>query len=125
VVTQIELLKSVELTATMNVVPVIGRLSLREYVALLFSFLFIAFEIILRIIISVLPKSVITWFYERSRALFHFFAGQPDLTSNEKKILDRILRASDFGELCNIFGYTHEEHVVLTKVCSHLIKPAM
>jgi len=101
----------------MKSVPVIGRLSLREYVALLFGFLFIAFEVVLRIVVSILPKPVIAWFYDRSRALFDFFVGQPDIASKEKEISDKLLKASDFEELCRIFGYTHEEHVVLTKVC--------
>ena len=102
----------------MDGVPVIGRLSLPEYIALLFGFLFLAFEVMLRVVVSVLPKAVITWFYDQSRALFHFFAGESDLTPTERILSKEISKARDFGELCSLFGYTHEEHVALTKVCS-------
>ena len=102
----------------MDGVPVIGRLSLPEYIALLFGFLFLAFEVLLRVVVSLLPKAVITWFYDQSRALFHFFAGESDLTPTERRLSKEISKARDFGELCSLFGYTHEEHVALTKVCS-------
>ncbi|KAF8893876.1 triacylglycerol lipase [Infundibulicybe gibba] len=95
-------------------VPLIGRLSPREYVALVFGSLFILVEGFIRIIILFLPKPVINWFYKRSRALFHL-GGRPRDKSAEKKQADRILAARDFGELCNVYGYIHEEHVVLTK----------
>jgi len=97
-------------------VPLIGRLSFREYAVVIFGFSFLALESILHITILFLPKPVIDWFYRRSRALFHFIAGrQPKDRSAEEKATDRILNARDFGELSSIYGYTHEEHVVLTK----------
>lgn len=96
-------------------VPVLGRLSFRDYGALIFGFLFLAFESLLQIIIVCLPKPVINWFYRRSRALFNRVSERPKHRSEEKKSGDRILNARDFGELCSIYGYTHEEHVVLTK----------
>lgn len=96
-------------------VPLIGRLSSHEYVALVLGSLFIAFESVLRLIILCLPKPIINWFYQRSRSLFiHFVQPQKEKTA-EKKASDKILNARDFGELCNVYGYTHEEHVVLTK----------
>ena len=104
-------------------VPVIGRLSLPEYIALFVGFLFLVFEVLLRIVVSFLPKPVITWFYDRSRALFHFFAGAPDLISEDRILARKIAKAADFGELCRLFGYTHEEHVVLTKVQCILLAP--
>ena len=96
-------------------VPLLGRLSFREYTAVLFGFCFLALESILHIIILFLPKPVIDWFYRRSQALFHHIEGQPKDRSAEKRAADRILNARDFAELANIYGYTHEEHVVLTK----------
>ena len=96
-------------------VPLLGRLSFREYAAVIFGFGFLALESILHIIILFLPKPVIDWFYHRSQALFHLIAGQPEVRSAEKKAADRILDAKDFGELASVYGYTHEEHVVLTK----------
>ncbi|CAA7261644.1 unnamed protein product [Cyclocybe aegerita] len=91
------------------------RLSLRDYIAVVLSFTALALESVLHIIVLFLPKPVINWFYRRSRALFHRASGQQKDRSEEKKASERILNARDFGELCSIYGYTHEEHVVLTK----------
>lgn len=105
-------------------VPLIGRLSGREYGAVLIGFLIIALETLLRIVIWFLPNRIIRWFYDKSRTLFHHFASKnPPKTkkkpakaqSKEQAISDRILKAADFEELCAIHGYTHEEHVVMTK----------
>lgn len=96
-------------------VPLLGRLSFREYAAAIFGFSFLALESILHIIILFLPKPVIDWFYRRSQALFHFIGGQPKDGSEEERAANCILNARDFGELVSIYGYTHEEHVVLTK----------
>ncbi|KAH9485150.1 putative lipase C16A3.12c [Psilocybe cubensis] len=96
-------------------VPLLGRLSFRDYGALIFGFLFLALESLLHIIIVCLPKPVINWFYRRSRALFNRLSERRKHRSEEKKAGDRILNARDFGELCSIYGYIHEEHVVLTK----------
>ncbi|KAJ7874807.1 Alpha/Beta hydrolase protein [Mycena olivaceomarginata] len=96
-------------------IPLIGRLSLREYVVLSFGLLFLVAEGLLHIVILFLPKFIIDFCYIRSRSLFHRITGPPKLKSEEKRIADRILHARDFGELCAIYGYTPEEHVVLTK----------
>ena len=96
-------------------VPLLGRLSFREYAAVIFGFNFLALESVLHVIILFLPKPVIDWFYRRSQALFHFFGGQPKDRSAEKKAANHILNARDFEELVTFYGYTHEEHVVLTK----------
>ncbi|TBU35159.1 triacylglycerol lipase [Dichomitus squalens] len=95
--------------------PFLGRLTTRDYVALIFGGLFVALETILTFIISFLPKSVIQWFYERSRTIFHVVVGPPIPKSDEQRLAERIRRAEDFQRLCEIFGYQHEEHVVLTK----------
>ncbi|KAF7362150.1 Triacylglycerol lipase [Mycena venus] len=96
-------------------IPLIGRLSPREYIVLSFGLLFLVAEGLLHIVILLLPKFVIDFCYLRSRTLFHRVFGPPKLKSEEKRMADRILRARDFGELCSIYGYTPEEHVVLTK----------
>lgn len=96
-------------------IPLLGRLKSQEYVALVLGFLFIAFEVVIRLITLSLPKPIINWFYERSRSLFHKLSGGRKPQSAEKKTADRILKARDFSDLCEIFGYEHEEHVVLTK----------
>jgi lysosomal acid lipase/cholesteryl ester hydrolase len=100
--------------------PLIGRISGREYSALVFGFFFLLFETLLRLVIFFLPKPIILWFYDRSRSLFHHFAGQPKGKKTKckpKELLfaESILKAPDFEELCRIHGYTHEEHVVMTK----------
>ncbi|KAF8895703.1 triacylglycerol lipase [Gymnopilus junonius] len=95
--------------------PLLGRISFRDYAALIFGFTFLAFESVLHYIILLLPKPVINWFYRRSRALFHRISVKPKHRNPEKRAADKILNARDFGELCSIYGYTHEEHVVLTK----------
>ncbi|KAL4071356.1 Alpha/Beta hydrolase protein [Scleroderma yunnanense] len=98
-------------------VPVIGRLSFHEYTALLASVFILVFETLLRFIIILLPKSVIYWFYERSRILFHHFStsARPKSRSAEEDISNSIREAKDFGELCALRGYSYEEHVVMTK----------
>ncbi|KAH9944455.1 triacylglycerol lipase [Epithele typhae] len=95
--------------------PFLGRLTSRDYAALIFGGVFVLFEAILTLVISFLPKTVIEWFYDRSRSLFHFSVGPPIPKSPHQHLTDRIRRAEDFSRLCEIFGYEHEEHVVLTK----------
>jgi len=96
-------------------VPLLGRLDLYEYFALIFGFSFLAFESLLHIIILCLPMRVIDWFYCRSRDLFHLNNDTPEDMSEEHRLALRILKARDFGDICDIHGYTYEEHVVLTK----------
>lgn len=102
-------------TLIMPRLPLLGRLSFRDYAALVLGFLALVLESILHIIILFLPKPVINWFYKRSRALFHRLSPKPKAKDDEKEAVDAVLNARDFEELCAIHGYTHEEHVVLTK----------
>ncbi|KAI0639321.1 triacylglycerol lipase [Trametes polyzona] len=95
--------------------PFIGRLTSRDYAALVVGGLLVFLETILTFVIALLPKSVIQWFYDRSRSLFHLLVGPPIPKSDEHHCAERIRRAEDFQKLCEIFGYEHEEHVVLTK----------
>jgi lysosomal acid lipase/cholesteryl ester hydrolase len=97
--------------------PFIGRLSWREYAALVLGFLFIALERLIRLVIFFLPRSVIDWFYDRSRNLFDVFGsvGNRQPRTEEDVTSDKILKARDFGELCALFGYAFEEHIVRTK----------
>ncbi|KIJ65837.1 hypothetical protein HYDPIDRAFT_76439, partial [Hydnomerulius pinastri MD-312] len=99
----------------MGYVPLIGRLSFHEYAALVAGFSLLGFETLLRSIILFLPKPVIQWFYERSRVLFHRFSTTKKPKTAEEEVANAIRTAKDFGELCNFYGYTHEEHVVMTK----------
>ncbi|CAK5282438.1 unnamed protein product [Mycena citricolor] len=95
--------------------PLLGRLSFREYFVLVAGLLFVVLEGFIHIIILLLPKFVINFCYQRSRSLFHRIAGPPKSKSAQRLLADRIREARDFAELCSIYGYTHEEHVVLTK----------
>jgi lysosomal acid lipase/cholesteryl ester hydrolase len=96
-------------------VPILGRIRSREYAAILFGFVFVALETLLTFVIVFLPKPVIQWFYDRSKAIFHTIVGPPKPKTDEQKLAERIRRARDFESLCSIFGYTFEEHVILTK----------
>ncbi|KAF8761601.1 alpha/beta-hydrolase lipase region [Rhizoctonia solani] len=127
-------------------VPVLGRLSLREYTALVLGFCFVSFETLIRILTLALPTSVLAWFvntcmplakndqnralrfYEKSREIFIAHYGSdsssressPDRdskrpTSEEERRAEKIREAEDFEELCQIWGYTSESHVVQTK----------
>ncbi|KAF9268726.1 triacylglycerol lipase [Marasmius fiardii PR-910] len=96
-------------------VPLIGRLSVREYLALVFGFIFIAFEGLIRIVVLLLPKPIINWLYRRSRSLYDVYGPKRRGKPNDKKFAEKILRARDFAELCALYGYTPEEHVALTK----------
>jgi lysosomal acid lipase/cholesteryl ester hydrolase len=97
-------------------VPFLSRLRSHEYVALLVGFIFIILEGILQFLISFLPKTVINWFYDKSRALFLYFVHAGTSNPEKRRHADRIRKAGDFEELCALFGYRNvEEHVVLTK----------
>ncbi|KAK2464295.1 hypothetical protein APHAL10511_003752 [Amanita phalloides] len=96
--------------------PFLGRLFFREYVALILGFFVLALERLLQLAIFLLPKLVIDWFYLRSQALFRLLGGGTwERPSEENLMSDQILKAKDFGELCDLHGYMFEEHVVLTK----------
>ncbi|KAG6866209.1 hypothetical protein C0991_007234 [Blastosporella zonata] len=100
-------------------VPLIGRLSVREYSALVAGLAFVVFEALLHVVVALLPTPIIRWFYNRSRSLFNSFTTPPRSPKPPKplevKAAERILKARDFLDLCNIYGYVPEEHVVLTK----------
>lgn len=97
-------------------VPLIGRLSLKEYLALLIGLSILGAETFLRFTVLLLPKPIVAWFYNRSQVLFDRFAtarGKP--TTGEEAFASAIRAAKDFGELSALYGYAHEEHVVVTK----------
>lgn len=100
----------------MSRVPFIGRLNVVEYLALFSSFFLVALEAIIRIFTQALPNPVITIFYRISRRLFNRFTSSAAKKSATKRndISSRIRDASDFVDLCALFGYYAEEHVVQT-----------
>lgn len=91
---------------------------MREYTAVVVGFVIYTFETLLRAIIFFLPRSLIQYCHDLSRLAFYKFVlgASPDKPkTKERQLYDRIRDARDFEELCAIWGYTHEEHVVLTK----------
>jgi len=92
-----------------------------EYLALLFSFLFLIFESIIRVITLALPASVINFCYTKSRSLFNSFSSRKYTTvsssKQEKDIVAHVRKADGFTEICEIWNkgdWIVEEHVVQT-----------
>ncbi|KDQ20402.1 hypothetical protein BOTBODRAFT_100481 [Botryobasidium botryosum FD-172 SS1] len=105
-------------------VPLIGRLSLREYTAIVAGFTLLAFESLIRIATLAMPTPIIAWFHDYSRAVFHMVrppSPRPpsktlvEVEHENAKHVERIRTATSFTELCAIYGYEVEEHVVHTK----------
>ncbi|KAI1827743.1 Alpha/Beta hydrolase protein [Xylaria intraflava] len=98
-------------------VPFIGRLNVLEYIALVGSFLFVAFEAIVRILTLALPTSLINLFTDASRRVFNIISSPAHKRAEERKnaISTSIRNAADFVSICATYGYTAEEHVVQTK----------
>jgi lysosomal acid lipase/cholesteryl ester hydrolase len=98
-------------------IPFLGRLHPWEYLVLLSSFILIGLEGLIRIITLALPTPIINVFYRGSRRLFNYMSSPQGRKSRNKKkaVSTAIAQASDFLELCELFGYYAEEHVVQTK----------
>ncbi|KAI9894559.1 MAG: cholesterol esterase [Vezdaea aestivalis] len=88
----------------------------REYLALLGSFILIGLEFFIRIITFALPTPIIRFFYKRSRSLFNSLSSPQSKKSRAKKknFVTSIRDASDFVDLCDLYGYYAEEHVIQT-----------
>ncbi|KZF23051.1 alpha/beta-hydrolase [Xylona heveae TC161] len=97
-------------------VPVVGRLFIKEYMALLGSLILVGLEGFLRVITLALPGPVIRFCYNWSRSLFNYLSSPQGKKSRTKKknVVSSIAQASDFVDLCLLFGYEAEEHVVQT-----------
>ncbi|KAF8862712.1 alpha/beta-hydrolase [Acephala macrosclerotiorum] len=97
-------------------IPFLGRLNIREYIALVGSFILVGLEAVIRILTLALPSTIISLFYRASRRLFNRFASPAAKRSEHKKsnISTSVRNASDFVDLCALFGYYAEEHVVQT-----------
>lgn len=88
----------------------------REYLALFGSLIFILFEGLIRIITLGLPQPVIRFFYNQSKTLFNRLSSPSSRRARQKRksISQSVATCSDFTELCGLFGYYAEEHVVQT-----------
>ncbi|KAL2269583.1 hypothetical protein VTJ83DRAFT_1767 [Remersonia thermophila] len=98
-------------------VPFLGRLNIAEYVALIGSFLLVGLEAFIRIFTLALPTSLRDLCYRISRRLFNRFTTPAEKRAGRRRqsISTSIRNASDFVDLCAMYGYTAEEHVVQTK----------
>ncbi|RDW72463.1 sterol esterase [Aspergillus mulundensis] len=98
-------------------VPFIGRLFWFEYLTLFGSLILVLFEWVIHIITFCLPEPVINFFYERSKTIFNLVITpeRPENQGREKRRANAVAHASDFAEICSIFGYEAEEHIVQTK----------
>ena len=97
-------------------VPFIGRLFWHEYLALVASFLLITLEILVRTITLLLPSPIIKLCYRISRNAFNSLSSTQSRRSRNKKksVSSPIAQAQDFVELCELYGYYAEEHIVQT-----------
>ncbi|OTB07390.1 hypothetical protein M426DRAFT_318078 [Hypoxylon sp. CI-4A] len=97
--------------------PFLGRLDIAEYFALVGSFFLVGFEALIRVLTLALPNPLINIFYRASRRLFNRLTtpAQKRAEQRRKSISESVRNASDFVDLCAMFGYTAEEHVLQTK----------
>ncbi|KAF2482748.1 Alpha/Beta hydrolase protein [Neohortaea acidophila] len=98
-------------------IPFIGRLHTYEYVALALSFLLALIELVIRTITLLLPTPIIRFCYRVSRNAFNSLSSPYSRRARNKKksVSSPIAQAHDFVELCELYGYYAEEHVVQTK----------
>ncbi|KAF3928147.1 hypothetical protein AA313_de0204682 [Arthrobotrys entomopaga] len=107
-----------DLESNMARVPLVGRLYFREYVALVLSFLLLTLEFVARVITLALPTPIINFLYSRSRTLFKLLPSTRKSNIDRKSsqsIVKKIRDADGFVEMCDIWGYDAEEHIVQTK----------
>ncbi|KID89918.1 triacylglycerol lipase [Metarhizium guizhouense ARSEF 977] len=98
-------------------VPFLGRLHPYEYIALVASFVFVGLEAVIRVLTLALPSFAVSFFYLVSRRLFNRFTTEEHKKAERRKktISTSVRDAPDFVELCRIWGYEAEEHIVQTK----------
>ncbi|KAI1662446.1 alpha/beta-hydrolase [Daldinia decipiens] len=97
--------------------PFLGRLDIVEYFALVGSFFLIGLEALIRVLTLALPSSLLNLLYRASRRLFNRLTSpaQKRAEQRRKSISTSVRNASDFVDLCAMYGYTAEEHVLQTK----------
>jgi len=97
-------------------IPFLSRLHIREYIALFFSVCLIGLESFIALITLALPTPIIKLCYRLTRRLFNHLSSPSSKRSRDKKkgVWSSIANASDFTELCELYGYYCEEHIVQT-----------
>jgi lysosomal acid lipase/cholesteryl ester hydrolase len=100
-------------------VPLIGRLRFLEWPALLVSLVLVLLEYMLSMITALLPSFVIDFFLRLTTAIFTLVPTSSINKLLADPVLDETVRqvsgAHGFVEMCRIFGYDAEEHVVKTE----------
>ena len=86
-----------------------------EYLALVISFIVVILEALIRVITLLLPNTFVQFCYNRSKDLFHYFSPRKNYQTRPKKRSAPIAEAYDFTDLCALYGYYAEEHVVQTR----------
>lgn len=99
-------------------VPLFGRLGALEWPVLIFSLILVVVEYLLSIITSLLPGFVISFFDTLTTAIFRLFpvSGTNTLTKDPEldEHVSQIANADGFVEICRLYGYEAEEHIVKT-----------
>ncbi|KAF9732721.1 hypothetical protein PMIN06_002827 [Paraphaeosphaeria minitans] len=97
-------------------IPFLGRLHVREYLVLALSIVLIALESFIALITVAIPTPIINIFYRITRRLFNQLSSPNSRRNRQKKkgVWSSIANAPGFGELCELYGYYAEEHVVQT-----------
>ncbi|KAI5285956.1 cholesterol esterase [Ascosphaera acerosa] len=91
-------------------------LTSNEWLSFSVSIFLILLEGVVHICAFCLPRPVIRFFYRISQRLFDYLSAPPEkLDVKQQAIANRVADADDFSDLCALFGYAAEEHVVLTK----------
>lgn len=100
----------------MSALPFLGRLHLSEYLALTISFILLTLETLIRSITLLLPSPIIRVCYRISRNAFNSLSSPYSRRARNRKksVSHPIANAQDFVELCELFGYSAEEHIVQT-----------
>lgn len=97
-------------------IPFLSRLHIREYVALMLSIILIGLESLIAVITLALPTPIINLCYRLTRRIWNQLSSPSSKRSRQKKkgVWSAIANASDFTELCELYGYYCEEHIVQT-----------
>lgn len=97
-------------------VPLFNRLGSREWPYLILSLNLLLIEQIITLITSFLPETVILWFRSRAKSVLQATKGPSELDAEPElgNLVRKLGKASGFVEMCEIFGYQAEEHIVRT-----------
>ncbi|KAK7207990.1 Alpha/Beta hydrolase protein [Myxozyma melibiosi] len=93
-------------------IPFISRLRVLEWPQLIFGLLLVVLESFLRFVTSWLPSWMILIFEKITRKIYATFL---PAATRDRTVVHQIYEAPDFVNLCAIFGYRAEEHIVMTR----------